>query len=450
MRNAILTLFIICALPLGAGAQRLCVEQVSGDKLLATGNYLDVFHLEAPAHTKAPRGFKPVYLSTYTRHGARLFSRETMYGNAYLLLTRAAADSMLTPTGEEFLRRYEEFYPLVKGRSYDLTTIGQEQHRRHAHRLVKEYRRLFRGRVHIDARSTQTPRTILSMTACTEELKGINPKLTITTSASPIDMGVLNPTSSYNPRALERDWDASLELPDAPYQEEYRRMWEEKGDPEEFFGRLFKDWRYVETVYPDGYTAQKMFYYVLADSQCATGGEGPFMEFATPEEMFAMWECENYRMCNIAGLTECFGGRPWALSEVLLRDVLAYAESDMAGRSVAGPYPDPARVRMRFGHDFKISTLMTLMDVEGWNRTARTSDEVKEIFNFSDLPMAASIEWAFYRNRKGEVLVKVVLNDREIKLPIDSYCGPYYRLEDFRAHCKARLTEADRILDSTL
>lgn len=433
---------------LSAAAQTLTVDQVREDKLLATGNYLDLFHLRSDPHTRAPRGFKPVYLSSYTRHGARLFSRNELYDNAFRLLVTAEQQDMLTPGGQEFLRRFREFYPLVQGREYDLTTIGQEQHRQHAHRLYRQYRRLFRGRRHIDARSTQITRTILSMTAFTEEIKGINPRLRITTSSSPVDMGVLNPTSRFNPRAEQRDYSATLEAPEAPWQGDYRRLWEDRSHPKEFFGQLFRDWKYVLNVYPDAVEAEKMFFFIIADAQCATGGTGPFLDFVSPEELYAMWECENFRIYNIAGLSECFGGRPWALSEVLLRDMISYTESDLAGRSVPGPYPDPADVRLRYGHDFKLSALMTLMDADGWNTTVSDPDRVKDVYNFSRLPMASSIEWVLYRNRKGDTLIKVVMNDNEIQLPIQSFSGPYYRWEDFKAHCEARLVMADNILDT--
>ena len=48
--------------------------------------------------------------------------------------------------------------------------------------------------------------------------------------------------------------------------------------------------------------------------------------------------------------------------------------------------------------------------------------------------MATNLQWIFYRNKAGEVLVKILLNEEEIALPsdINSDMAPYYRWEDVR------------------
>ena len=44
------------------------------DPMMVTGNYR-MYRMDTPAPTPAPAGFKPFYLSTYGRHGARFFGR---------------------------------------------------------------------------------------------------------------------------------------------------------------------------------------------------------------------------------------------------------------------------------------------------------------------------------------------------------------------------------------
>ena len=48
------------------------------DPMMVTGNYL-MYRMDTPAPTPAPAGFKPFYISTYGRHGARFFGRNEMY-----------------------------------------------------------------------------------------------------------------------------------------------------------------------------------------------------------------------------------------------------------------------------------------------------------------------------------------------------------------------------------
>ena len=50
-------------------------------------------------------------------------------------------------------------------------------------------------------------------------------------------------------------------------------------------------------------------------------------------------------------------------------------------------------------------------------------------------PFAGNLQMVFYRDRRGDVLVKILYNERETKIPaVEAFQGPYYRWEDLRAH----------------
>ena len=61
------------------------------------------------------------------------------------------------------------------------------------------------------------------------------------------------------------------------------------------------------------------------------------------------------------------------------------------------------------------------LDVNGW-------------LNFDVFPMAANIQFVFYRKnpKDKDVLLKILLNENEAYLPIPSDCAPYYHWNDFR------------------
>ena len=48
--------------------------------------------------------------------------------------------------------------------------------------------------------------------------------------------------------------------------------------------------------------------------------------------------------------------------------------------------------------------------------------------------MCGNIQIVFFRNRKGEVLVKFLLNENEVGIPVDTDRYPYYRWEDVRSY----------------
>lgn len=51
------------------------------------------------------------------------------------------------------------------------------------------------------------------------------------------------------------------------------------------------------------------------------------------------------------------------------------------------------------------------------------------------MPMASNLQMIFFRNKKGDVLVKLVYNDKETSIPaLKAFCGPFYKWEDLREY----------------
>ncbi|MBO4671153.1 MAG: hypothetical protein J5640_04855 [Bacteroidales bacterium] len=427
-------------------AQGLKREDVQKDVRLAA-SWFAGHRYDAPAEApKAPKGFKPFNISTYARHGARLYSKEDLYEHMHRLMTDAGAAGKLTPLGKELLDRSEAVYHQVRGRSYDLTAYGQQQHREVADRIWKAWRPVFRHRHTIEARSTQTNRTILSMAAAMDEYRRLDSRLHIRFDASAADMGVLNPTSKYNPRAQERDWSRSFEADTARWNPAFNKLWNENLDPQSYFGRFFTDPSVVLKEFKTWVNAARMFYFYLAFSE-TLGEDASLMYLMNPDDAWKAWECENFRMYSCCGATPLYHGRNWALEEALLRDFIKYWKEDMQGDVAA---------RLRFGHDYKISGTLVLLDAEGWGHSAGDPRNVKEIYDFGNMPMASTLLFALYRNRKGEVLVRCSLDEAPVRFPIPCYTDSrgrthdgFYRWSDFTSHCEARLAIADKILETT-
>lgn len=431
------TILGIVLLQSGNPAYSPLSEVFKEDPLLATGNYRAPV-LDAPAPTKAPKGYKVFHISSYTRHGARNFSRNAVYDSVKDVLEAGRLQGKLTADGERFLEIYREIYDRSIGGNSDLTEIGAEQHRALAARMMKDYPQVFRGRKQVEARSTTAPRCILSMANFCGSLHDCDSRLDIRMQASPKDMAALNPNSSYNPRLQEDLAENVMESPKAPYWEEYKQMWRKKTDPKAYFCRLFTDWDWFLAQVGDEYEMLKNFYYMSGIEQCCTGRH-ELMTFATPEEMCAMFECENLRFFGVSGNHDWYQGRNWALCESLLRDILDYARKDIRSDSEVA-------ARLRFGHDFRLASLLTLLQVDGFDRKAANADEAADVFRFYESPMAANLLFVFYRNREGEVLVRLSLNGSDRRLPIEAYEGCFYRWKDFSSWCEERLQEADRIL----
>ena len=75
--------------------------------------------------------------------------------------------------------------------------------------------------------------------------------------------------------------------------------------------------------------------------------------------------------------------------------------------------------------------------MNGYNQQIDNLEEVadKGWINYKVFPMGANIQFIFYRKSfGGDVLVKVLLNENEATLPIQSDIAPYYRWEDFKSY----------------
>ena len=429
-----LTLAAAALLCVAAFAQK-AFDEIAADSTKAGGIYY-MYNENPGPYAKAPRGYKPFYISHYGRHGARYLSSESNYGKVFKLFSAALADGALTPEGEKFARRYLEMYPLVDGRAGDLTEAGARQHRGIAERMIRNYPAVFRGSRTVDARSTVVPRCIISMDNFCDQLKIINPKLRIEKTASEADMGFLNPHSLFNPDVTATDEGYNNKY--AYWQPAYKAMCRENADPDIFFGRLFKDVKYVER-FGKPVDLEIVLYYIACSCNCTENGYG-FWDMFTHEERCLLWEADSYRFFCSKGPDDIQGGRQWAFCWTFAQDILDGFDRDMAEGRAA---------RLRFGHDITIMSFMALMDIPGWSTPAPSPHDAKDLWQDYRVPMGANIQFIFYRNRRGHILVRFMDDEQDVNFPIPSETAPYYDWTALRAYMEQRIALARHIIATT-
>ena len=77
--------------------------------------------------TRAPRGYKPFYLSHMGRHGARFVDGSKFYPKMYELWKSADEKGLLTPEGKKFYEAYAEVYPRMLYHEGILTGKGDRK-----------------------------------------------------------------------------------------------------------------------------------------------------------------------------------------------------------------------------------------------------------------------------------------------------------------------------------
>lgn len=95
---------------------------------------------------------------------------------------------------------------------------------------------------------------------------------------------------------------------------------------------------------------------------------------------------------------------------------------------------------LRFTHAEAIAPFAALLGIRG------ASTPVRSIYQYHDhwqagsiIPLSANIQWILYTGGDGSHLVKVLLNEKEVVLPVATRTWPYYRWEDLRAYYVKKL-----------
>ena len=105
---------------------------------------------------------------------------------------------------------------------------------------------------------------------------------------------------------------------------------------------------------------------------------------------------------------------------------------------------------MRFGHEVCVMPLACLMELGNCGVAVENLDELdKQWRNYRIFPMACNIQLIFYKPKKargnqsgatGDILVKALLNEREVTLPVQPTATPYYyKWDDVRRYWTDKL-----------
>ncbi len=417
-------------------------EQVQANPDLVLSDYqpypvLDQNPASIPALTKAPKGYRPFYISHYGRHGSRWLISTATYTRPVAFLKKAKAEGKLTPLGEDVLSRLKKVELAVRGRYGELTSLGAEQHRQIAGRMFRNFPKVFKGDAEIDAKSTVIIRCILSMESFCMRLKELNPRLRITNDASNHDMYYMNnqdpdkffsnitsdPKNAeileeYKNRIFKTDRLVTSLVKDTSWFKTYNEKFAFKDNPE----KLPK------------YTASGLFYDVteLCISLPNTDLDVSLMDVVSLEDMHQLNLYRNLGSYRYAGFCDMGQKVTPYRQTYLLKNILETADRQIAkvgtdGRKSAG-------ATLRFGHDSNLMPLCSLMDIDGAGVYEPDNDNVANVWNMEHyIPKAGNLQFVFYGKKGSPVLVKVLLNEHEATLPVETDKFPYYEWNKVRA-----------------
>lgn len=406
-------------------AQPLTAEFFTENPDCAGGIY-HTYRFEKGESTPAPKGFAPVYVSHFGRHGSRWHASAGNYEIPYELFKKASKEGMLTDFGKEIYPTVKRVAKEAKGRLGELSVQGANEHRGIAERMYAAYPKLFKGRdVHVESRSTNVPRCILSMAAFNERLKELNPKIDIYRTTNDNWHKVLLPSKGrkYTLDEALAATKGSIDSVADVY-------------ADEILAKIFKP-EYKSVIDADRKAYVKFvraLHYMCIIMQ-DTEGDDRMNDIFTGEQRMKFWEKINAQRYATFANSEEYGDGILYDGSILIKEIVRDADDFLAngGRTAF----------LRFGHDVTVIAALAAMQVEG--KCARTSfrdPNLKEKWaDFRITPMASNLQFIFYRNKAGEVIVKMLHNEKECRLPIESDIAPYYRWDDLRKYMTDRVAE---------
>ena len=430
------TLLLTAVLALSSTAQT-AREEIRANKYLAGSNYLD-YNRQLPTKklTPAPKGYIPYYMSHYGRHGSRWLIKDDSYTSVTEPLSTARKAGKLTPKGEEVLQLLEAFvslpepnFPALDGqysgaqlRLGDLSTVGERQHHGIGRRMVQNFPEIFKAKnVHIDARSTTVNRCILSMIAECEEFAAANPTAVIHNDVSKALQYYMNQDRSGLVKSMGRKG------------REMRHDMKDV-DASRLMGVLFNDSKWTKERINANALMSNLFE-VVTNMQSHDGAPDMYSLF-TEDELYALWRVRNigwYVDYGPAPLTK--GIMPFTQRN-LLRNIIQTADT-----------VTQTQATMRFGHEVCVLPLACLLELDSCAVQVSDLNQLDAHWrNYRIFPMGCNIQLIFYRpakGAKGDILVKALLNEREVSLPVKTDRHPYYRWADLRQYYLDKLAGYD-------
>ena len=410
---------VLCALAASAGVK----DDFKRDIRQSAGNYWAYPDRDLPELTDDPVGYTPFFINHYGRHGSRWLIGSRLYNFPVEQLEKGERNGKLTRRGREVLGILRELRASAQGRDGELSDIGAEQHQRIARRMFDNFPAVFADDAQVRARSTIVIRCILSMQNEVDVLKSLNPSLRVTTDASQAEMYYMN----YDDPVVK------------PLREEaykyFDPMKQKLIKPEKFLSRLFSDKRFAR----DSIQGQELMidlFDVVGNMQSHHQWEATDLyDLYTLDEATDVWRYNNLRWYIFSGETPLTQCRVDFMEANLLRSLIEDADQAILERHRGAS--------LRFGHESVVLPLVCLMGINGADYQTTDLETLDRHWqSYKIFPMACNLQMVYYRpdNGEGDILVKVLLNEREATLPVKTDCAPYYRWNDVRDYYMDKLS----------
>lgn len=396
------------------------VSEMSGRDFSAHYSLYPYTFEAAPALTGSPDGYEPFHIEHYGRHGARWLIDQKDYDQPLEQLEKAERNGVLTPLGRETLDLLRDLSAKEAGRREELSDVGAIQHQGIGERMVKNFPEVFAPGSVVNAKSTVVIRCILSMVNELNSINKLAPGTKVLTDASNADMYYMNFDDTVGLKIRNAAKKGALK--------KYTRKYPETGA---YLNRLISSPQFIADSI-DSKGLERRMWRFLSNTQSHLGAPWLTDRVFTPEELHAQWLRSNASWFVDAGNSKINNYRGAFSQSNLLRNIIESADTALVSPGVSA--------NLRFGHDGMVLPLTVLLELNDYAREINRFEDIEKAGWYCQdiVPMAGNIQMIFYRpvgsTDPEDVLVKVLLNENETRLPGEPVTGPYYSWKALRKY----------------
>ncbi|MCH5219958.1 MAG: hypothetical protein J1F20_05245 [Muribaculaceae bacterium] len=331
-----------------------------------------------------PDTLTPRYISHVGRHGSRYPASATYTKKLSEALEKAASTGSITKLGKELLALTNKIAQISQNRWGALDSLGMAEQRAIATRMVKTNPEVFTHGAKINALSSYSPRSMMSMYSFVHQMDRLDNTLEFTTTTGR--------QNSYLMRPFDVDDEYTEFIKSNAWKPAYDEYFEEVCPTSAIKRVLGADYPFNDKHEEQDLAITE--YYVIAGLQ-AMELPSEMSKYFTAEEMNALWSCFNLRQ-YLQRSSSTVSTTPADIAAALVLDIITRADQAIEG-------VNPVVADLRFGHAETIFPLVALLRLPGCYYLTNYFDTVNR--NWKDFfvsPMATNIQFVLLQHKTND------------------------------------------------
>ena len=390
---------------------------------------------------EAPKGYEPFYISTITRHGSRY--QNTPNKNFYIekinMFKKLDEAGLLTDMGKQIYKHMCDAEKAQEKYIAELSPLGARQLRAMGERAYARFTPIFKDGGNLECITSVYNRCMQSLQAYIDGVTSNAPNMKYNIVCDEQTQYMLRPYDKLS-KAYDVDRPAFVQFTNRGAWLKDLRRWAKDHPDMPVLKYVFTDVEaalaLVKKLPFD--MAHSIFNGLLFMKNFEVGDPTLHAKLFSEEEIYNIYVYKSFHwMCT----RSCENIDVMKVRHKYIRPLLMHfidnADAVLSGKS-------DAKAHLRCTHDTNIMPLLSLFgfkDAVAYYKEGDVEQSAVSAMTSKTIPMAANLQLVFYRNAKGNVLVRVMLNEQDEVLPIKTKTPMFYRWKDLRRYLISR---ADR------